>query len=383
MKEKIIQITKYALFIGIVLMLCVPALQQYFKFREERPLNGAITEPQFTPFSWDGWHSGDFQKTNAAYLNTKFGFRSEFIRLNNERHYWLFNRAKANEVVVGKESYLYEENYIKAAGGIDFIGENAIEEKSEKLKFIQERLKEKGTDLYVLFAPGKGSYCNEYIPEKWKNQFNKQNLTNYKSYRKAFDRKGINYIDFNAWFLEMKATTPYPLFGKAGIHWSKYGEFLAADSLLQKIGEIRNAPMPDLVLDQITKEEKNRSGDYDIGEGMNLLFELPTFPMGYPQFHWDWDTSQKQQIVTFIADSYFWGMFNYGFSRDLFGDGEFWYYNKLIYPDSYITPLEVSTINIKEKAEENDVIILLSTDANLYKFAFGFIEELYEAYLDE
>jgi len=121
MKEKIIQITKYALFIGIVLMLCVPALQQYFKFREERPLNGAITEPQFTPFSWDGWHSGDFQKTNAAYLNTKFGFRSEFIRLNNERHYWLFNRAKANEVVVGKESYLYEENYIKAAGGIDFI----------------------------------------------------------------------------------------------------------------------------------------------------------------------------------------------------------------------------------------------------------------------
>ena len=76
-------------------------------------------------------------------------------------------------------------------------------------------------------------------------------------------------------------------------------------------------------------------------------------------------------------------MFNYGFSRDLFGDGEFWYYNKLIYPDSYITPLEVSTINIKEKAEENDVIILLSTDANLYKFAFGFIEELYEAYLDE
>ena len=244
-------------------------------------------------------------------------------------------------------------------------------EKSKKLKFIQERLKENGTDLYVLFAPGKGSYCSEYIPNKWKDKFNKHGTTNYKSYRNAFDRKKINYIDFNAWFLEMKETTPYPLFGKAGIHWSKYGEFLAADSLLQKIGEIRNAPMPDLVLDQITKEEKNRSGDYDIGEGMNLLFELPTFPMGYPQFHWDWDTSQKQQIVTFIADSYFWGMFNYGFSRDLFGDGEFWYYNKLIYPDSYITPLEVSTINIKEKAEENDVIILLSTDANLYKFAEG------------
>jgi hypothetical protein len=75
-------------------------------------------------------------------------------------------------------------------------------------------------------------------------------------------------------------------------------------------------------------------------------------------------------------------MFNYGFSRDLFGDGEFWYYNKQIYPDSYTTPLEVKDIDIRAKAEENDVIILLSTDANLYKFAFGFIDQLYEAYKD-
>ncbi|MDC3252709.1 hypothetical protein OAU25_00480 [Crocinitomicaceae bacterium] len=363
--------------------MCVPALQQYFNFRDERPLNGVIETEQFTPFSWSAWHSGKYQTTNAAYLNTTFGFRSEFIRLNNQRHYWFFNRARANSVVVGKESYLYEQNYIKAFGGVDFIGADAIEEKSKKLKFIQERLKENGTDLYVLFAPGKGSYCSEYIPNKWKDKFNKHGTTNYKSYRNAFDRKKINYIDFNAWFLEMKETTPYPLFGKAGIHWSKYGEFLAADSLLQKIGDIRNAPMPDLVLDQITVEEKNRSGDYDIGEGMNLLFDLPTFPMGYPQFHWDWDTSQTQQIVTFVADSYFWGMFNYGFSRDLFGDGEFWYYNHLIYPDSYQSTLEVHSINIREKAEENDVIILLSTDANLYKFAFGFIDELYEAYQQE
>ena len=180
----------------------------------------------------------------------------------------------------------------------------------------------------------------------------------------------------------MKKSTPYPLFAKAGIHWSKYGEFLAADSLLQKISEIRNASMPNLVLDQVVVDEVNRDGDYDIGEGMNLLFDLPTFPMGYPQFHWDWDTSQTQQIVTFISDSYFWGMFNYGFSRDLFGDGEFWYYNKQIYPDSYESPIEVKDIDIRAKAEENDVIILLSTDANLYKFAFGFIDQLYKAYKD-
>ena len=178
----------------------------------------------------------------------------------------------------------------------------------------------------------------------------------------------------------MKKTTKYPLFSKAGIHWSKYGEYLAGDSLLSKIEEIRNAKMPKIVLHGMEINELNHSGDYDIGEGMNLMFDLPTYPMAYPQFHYDIDTTVTQQKVLVVADSYYWGMFNYGYSRDLFGDGRFWYYNKTIYPDSYESPLEVKDIDIIEKTEENDVIIIMSTDANLYKFAFGFIDQLYDAY---
>jgi len=152
------------------------------------------------------------------------------------------------------------------------------------------------------------------------------------------------------------------------------------DSLLSKVGEIRSAEMPKVVIDEFIVQEENKDGDYDIGDGMNLFFDLPTFPMAYPKFHIEADASLKQQKVLFVADSYYWGMFNYGFSRDLFGDGRFWYYNKAIYPDSYDSPITVQDIDIKAKAEENDVIIILSTDANLYKFAFGFIDQLYEAY---
>jgi hypothetical protein len=382
MKAKLTHITKHLMFIGIVLMMCIPALQQYFEFREERPLKGAVIIHEYVPFSWDTWFEGDFQKSTSKYVKTNFGFRSEFIRLNNQKHYSFYNRARANGVIVGKESYLYEENYIEAHLGLDFIGWKEIEEKTRKLKFIQDKLKENGTDLYVVFAPGKGSYNSEYIPDSYLDKSKKQKIhaTNYETYKQEFLEQNVNFLDFKTWFLDMKDTTSYPLFGKAGIHWSKYGEFLAADSLLQEIGKIRNAPMPDLVLDNVVEQELNQWGDFDIGEGMNLLFDLPTFAMGYPEFHWDWDTTQSQQIVTFVADSYYWGMFNYGFSRDLFGDGEFWYYNKAIYPDSYQSKIEVGDIDIRAKAEENDVIIILSTDANLYKFAFGFIDQLYDAY---
>ena len=188
MKEKLIHITKHLMFIAIIVVISIPAVQHFYKFGPERELHGAIVIKEYKPFTWETWFNSEYQESTAEYINHNFGFRSEFIRLNNQRHYSFFNRAKANQVIVGKESYLYEENYIKAHLGIDFLGNKEIAEKTRKLKFIQEKLKETGTDLYVVFAPGKGSYCPEFIPDSYKKDA--QSNTNYKSYLKEFNRSG-------------------------------------------------------------------------------------------------------------------------------------------------------------------------------------------------
>ena len=73
-------------------------------------------------------------------------------------------------------------------------------------------------------------------------------------------------------------------------------------------------------------------------------------------------------------------MFNWGCSRDVFNNGQFWYYNQQIYPESFKNPTNVEDIDLLQEVEKNDVILLLSTDANLYKFAFGFIDQLHEIY---
>ena len=67
-------------------------------------------------------------------------------------------------------------------------------------------------------------------------------------------------------------------------------------------------------------------------------------------------------------------------SRDLFNDGRFWYYNEAIFPDSYESPLNVKDVDFQKKLEENDVILIICTDANLFKFGFGFIEQAYDTY---
>ena len=58
----------------------------------------------------------------------------------------------------------------------------------------------------------------------------------------------------------------------------------------------------------------------------------------------------------------------------LFNDCKFWFYNQEVYPDHYEKPTLVSTIDFKKEIAENEVIILLSTDANLDRFPFGFSE---------
>jgi hypothetical protein len=95
--------------------------------------------------------------------------------------------------------------------------------------------------------------------------------------------------------------------------------------------------------------------------------------MAYPTFQIKNPELNKHK-TTVIADSYYWGMFNSGFSSTVFNNGKFWFYNQEVYPDHYEKPTMVPNIDFKKEISENEVIILLSTDANLYRFPFGFSE---------
>lgn len=365
---------------GVIVLLLLPMLQASLTLFELKPLSGAIEVVEKPTFTFSEWKKGTYQQAYEKYMTANFGFRSTMIRINNQKMYSLFSEAKANGVIIGKENYLFEKNYLKATLGTDFIGEKAIQTQVDKLKQIQDTLQKLNKDILMIFAPGKATFFPEYMPDYCKNQ--QRQKTNYKSYLAAMQLAKINLVDFNRWFVEMKPTSKYPLYGKAGIHWSKYGEYLAADSLIKVVGKLTKQPMTKLVLDNIEVKNENEQGDYDIGEGMNLLFPMNTYPMAYPKFHFQKQKSAAPKVL-FVADSFYWGMFNAGFSKEVFGDGQFWFYNQEIYPDSYTSPKTVADINIQEEVEKNELVVLVCTDANLFKFAFGFIDQLHAKYFPQ
>ncbi len=226
---------KGLLFCIILGILVVPILQSKFSFIDVAPLKGAIVLTEKKYINAKDWFSGEYQLQEEKYLNESFGFKNLFIRINNQIAFSIFNKAKANGVIIGKNNYLYEDNYIKAYYGTDFIGNDSISHRIEQLKFIQDTLGKLNKTIIVVYAAGKGSFYPENFPKEYLREKGKTNYENHVSLSKEY---GLNYIDFNKYFIENKNKSKYPLYPQYGIHWSNYGACIAADSMIHYIEKI-------------------------------------------------------------------------------------------------------------------------------------------------
>jgi hypothetical protein len=223
-----------------------------------------------------------------------------------------------------------------------------------------------GKTLVVIFAAGKGSFFPEYLPENgWQ-----KGETNYEVYARMAADSGLRYIDFNRWFQQNKQSSPYPLYPKYGIHWSHYGSVLVADSIIRFIEKQRNIDMPNISPGKI-KIARATGDDYDIGYGMNLIFKLKRDKLAYPEIIFEDPAGKIRPRVLMIADSYYWGMFNFGISRS-FSEDHFWFYNKQVYPESFKEPVMTSELNLEKEIINHDVILLMATEANLPGFPWNF-----------
>lgn len=365
-----------AIFVVWGALLLLPLAQHIKMIIPEKPLKGAIEHVPYQPFSFAHWFDGTWQEKTEAFLMSEFGFRSTFIRLHNQLKYWIYNEFSANGVVIGKDRYMYEESYLNTYYGLDFKGNDTLLVMAEKLKRLQNILNKQNKLLLVVLAPGKGYFYPEYIPNDL--QRDTTSMTNYKVLSRLLRQNEINHIDFQDHFKRQKDRSLYPLYPQFGIHWSYYGMCIAADSMARKIESLLNLDLPEISIQkENVKVGAPQKGDYDIGEGINLMFQFPTYAMAYPTISFGSKEGKDAVASIVIADSFYWGLFNLGFSN-LFSTSQFWYYNHLIFPKSYGTPSETKDVDLNAEIKSAQVFILLSTDANLKDLGWGFVERSLE-----
>lgn len=370
---------KHIIFSILIATLVLPAFQHVTKFIDAGKLHGDFVLAPRPQLSLKGWNSGAFQAGFDRYIEDHIGFRNFFVRLNNELDFTFFGKANADGVVVGKENQLFEYDYIRAFTGGDFIGKSTIERKMNKVKYLQDFLKEThDIDFILILEPSKARTYPQYIPDRYLE--NGISISNYEYFVRQADALHINYLDLNRIYLEARDSYPHPLYPPYGIHWSQHSMSFVVDTMIRFFEHTRNIDMPDFDVEVRFVADSICPIDYDVGHTINLLFQLPQPPIPYSFFRFHDDENKTRPMVLAVADSYYWNIFNSRIPEHLFANQAFWYFNAKVYPDFYFGEKWTRDLDLQTEVEKQDIIFLSVTERFLYKFDWGFVDDLYRLY---
>lgn len=368
---------KITLYILFLIALLLPLLQKWTHLLPEPRLRGTFIKKEKPTLNAQDWFDGSFQTQYEAYITDSLGFHGNLVKMRNLFCFKVFHQVNTPNVVLGKQNYLYEQDYIDAHYGTDYVGRDSIERQVVKIKHLQDALAERGKTLVIFLAPSKADFFPEYIPKLQRKA--ETDSTNHKQFSQLLKKHGVNVIDYNTYYQTQKAVTPYPLYSQYGIHWSEYGLVKATDSLMRYIGKKSGLHLPRLIIDRYVVLKDPMFTDYDLGYISNIAGpKLKSYPLCYPEWHWTTDTLSPKPTLTVISDSYYWEVYNLGIQQQGF-QGKFWYYNSSVYPESFTKETHTSDLNIKEELEKTDVILIMSTTPGLRNFSWGAVDNLLKA----
>ena len=370
---------KHIIFILMFLVLCFPLIQQNTGFINVRGLRGAGEPPEWPRFSLNTWSDGSFQADAENTVEQRIGFRPALIRIKNQLEYSLFCKANAKGVVVGRNRYLFEADYLRAYAGGDYPGDWFWNEKFRRAGMVRDTLQELGVDLAIVIEPSKASYYKEYIPEEYIiSDYGIKN--NYDALMEGCQRENINTIDLYSYFIDLKEQAPFPLFPKGGIHWSYYGMLRAMDTILPAVEYLTGKNVPEMNKGPLEPEKALRGTDDDLAQLMNLVFK-PSHPdMTYPDISFEDVADTARPRVLAISDSFYFNIMNAGITEKAFANSAFWYYNVEIYPESWSQRKDTSMINYRTEVESMDLVMVMITERFFYKFAWAFFDRLFNIY---
>lgn len=375
--------------IFILAVISLPLFFTYLKYASKESdddvaynkpsLTGLVISDEKPQFTKENWFSGSFQTETEDYNNDHWSLKETMVKWNNQFYYDLFNQLRVNGFVSGKENYVFSEGYIYSAFGDDLMEESKVKTMLEKAKVIQDTLKKKGIDLLLVYAPGKGEYCSEYVDDKY---IHSVKATNHSLFVKNSKYLGLNHLDLYTYFNLLKPITKHPLFPKFGHHWSYYGACIASDTIIKHIEKLTGRDLPSISWNKIDVVDTSRSRDADVLKSMNLAINPEqNMKLAYPELLFETDSLKNTTKVLTISDSYWYDQVYMGIPFNCFAGGQFWYYyNKVIPSPRQGEKVEVWQLDLKSEIESNRVIMLLYSDGNLSAFGNKFINDTYELY---
>lgn len=373
--------TKLILFSLTALLLFASLLQKQFNLFKFEELKGVVEEKPMPKLTLHSYADGTFQRETEAHLKQNFGFREPMVRLYNQCQWDFFGQSAVvgEQFLMGKDCWLYEPWFVEdhyQTRYLAYYGDTATMAKrmrndAKRVFQLQQILKPYGTYLFVGQLPGKDLVYSEYLPDNPKPELeNVPKISPRYFFENEFERLGIDHVNFEHWFMQLKSDTDLPLFPQTGTHWTKYASLMAADSLIRYMEQLGRINMANLVISE-PHYEKAQSPDDDLESLMNLMRPLskPKYP--YAEVVTDSDTTADKPKLITIGDSFWWNIALQLPMSEIFNAYPYWYYFSTIYYDGAHN--NVSEIDLVDEVLSADFIMLSYSSALQYYLGNGFL----------
>jgi len=367
---------KYVILFSLVGLLFLPQVQLKYHLFSEKPLNGIYLRAISPQNSWKSWIEGKYQDSLSKYFNENIGTRSTLVRINNQLNFSLFHFYNEKNFLIGKNNNLFEDYYINAYKGLDFIGYANMQRRVEGLQQLQNRFQKLGITFIFVIEPSKVGVYPEYVPKYY--HLTKPDSSNYLTLARilAEPRYRINVIDFYRYFNLIKDTVSYPLYPLAGVHWSTFAaQTLVTDSLLRFMEHVSGRHLLSYNLSEVTWTKKLIPPDNELAETMNLLSPFPCDPMPYGKYATGDTSGCFYPRVLSIADSYYWVIFSFDILQKTFATHDYWYRFMEFYPSQKYDRKTADSVEfLRNDLKNHDFVVLMATEINLSNL-FGFVEK--------
>ena len=217
---------KEKIFIVIVsLILLIPFVGMAFWPTNETTENTVMAAwPKVTE---EGKWNRDYLAQAGEYFEDHFAFRQQFVTANALLRGGIFKTSATDQVVVGKEDWLYFSGTLDDYQGRNLLSERELYAVVHNLKLMQDYVESCGSRFILTVAPNKNSLYNSNMPEHYK----KGTDSNLKRLTERMAREGIHYVDLYQAFDSQEEV----LYFKRDSHWNNKGAVLAYRALMDEM----------------------------------------------------------------------------------------------------------------------------------------------------
>lgn len=173
-----------------------------------------------------------------AFFTDNSPFRYQLTALNAELNYKLLGSIDSDQVLLGKEGWLYYKTGPDGAGPLaDYQGMLAytpeqLAQYAAGAQELADRLAENGQQLVLNFTPNKDTIYPEYLPDCYPVLHEDKLTDQVAAYLREHTDVTVVYTP------ERLAAHKegYPLYFKYDTHWNNIGALLALDPVLEQLG---------------------------------------------------------------------------------------------------------------------------------------------------